>query len=81
MYMDNLVLDCPHCLDTVLVEQIACGIFRHGVYVSTGQQINPHMPEPECTRLTETNAIYGCGRPFRVVAEGSTHTAVVCDYI
>ena len=79
--MADIVVTCPHCLDAVLIAQLACGIFRHGVYIATDQQIDPHTPEPECTRLANANAIYGCGRPFRVVADGSAHTAVICDYL
>jgi DNA-directed RNA polymerase subunit RPC12/RpoP len=38
----NIVV-CPHCSSKILIfnNEIACAIFRHGVYKSNGQQMNP----------------------------------------
>jgi len=36
------ILRCPHCHDFFIMEQLNCGIFRHGIYKSTLQQMEPH---------------------------------------
>jgi hypothetical protein len=36
------MITCPHCGDSVLIEQINCRIFRHAVYKNTGEQMDPH---------------------------------------
>ena len=28
----NLVIECPHCNEPILIEQLNCKIFRHGVF-------------------------------------------------
>jgi len=61
-----LIIKCPHCESMVLIDQLNCRIFRHGVFKSTGIQINPHLSQSECERLFRANQIYGCGRPFRI---------------
>jgi DNA-directed RNA polymerase subunit RPC12/RpoP len=35
-------IQCPHCNGTVMVKQLNCKIFRHGVFKKNGKQINPH---------------------------------------
>lgn len=82
-----LLVTCPHCQTLVEVLSINCAIFRCGIYRVTGQQVPPHAPKEECDRLAASEAIWGCGKPFRVVpvqgtqgAEGG-FTAEVCDYI
>ena len=67
-------VDCPHCGGKVIIEQINCGIFRHGVY-KNGAQVNPHMSKEECDRIKSD--IYGCGKPFKI----EQNKAVICDYI
>jgi hypothetical protein len=78
---------CPHCdiLIQVLESETACCIFRHGVYKSTNQQINPHMPKVECDRLVEQDEVIGCAKPFMImrgdnVGMGAVYVKV-CDYI
>ena len=78
------VFCCPHCqlVIQVLKNQVACKIFRHGVYISNHQQIPPHLPQKQCTELREKHLIYGCGRPFRLVFDDPKHPMVEkCDYI
>lgn len=58
---------CPNCGEYIIIEQINCAIFRHGVYKHTMCQINPHAPKAECDELKEKDLIYGCGKPFRIV--------------
>ena len=61
---------CPHCKEFVIIEQINCGIFRHGVF-KTGEQIHPHLSQEKWEELIKGDLIYGCGKPFRVkVIEG-----------
>jgi hypothetical protein len=76
------VIECPHCKYYVEIIEINCAIFRHGTFKNTGQQINPHSSKSDCDRFVETNIIYGCGKPFRVVKnnEGILE-AHICDYI
>jgi hypothetical protein len=83
--MDIGIVQCPHCNDPVIIEQLNCRIFRHGIHIHNGQQINPHANQEECTRLAENRLIYGCGKPFYVRGcEGSdagTLVAEACGYI
>jgi hypothetical protein len=72
---------CPHCGDYVVIEQVNCAIFRHGVFKSDMSQINPHLPKINCDELIEKKLIYGCGKPFRVIKENNSWTAIQCDYI
>lgn len=78
--MSNIV-ECPHCKCQIEILEINCAIFRHGVIKSSGQQMNPHLPKPECDKLTETDAIYGCGMPFRIIKNNDKLQAEICDYI
>lgn len=73
-----MIVDCPHCLVTIEIEELNCKIFRCGIRKSDGVQINPHLDKAECDRLSENNEIYGYGKPFRIDASGN---AVMCDYI
>jgi hypothetical protein len=73
-----LIVSCPHCTTTILVEELNCRIFRCGILKSDGNQINPHLNKSECDRLYICGLIYGCGKPFRIDMSGNP---VVCDYI
>ena len=73
------IVKCPHCGIMVEVVELNCRIFRCGIYKSTHEQINPHLPKKECEELVLNNLIYGCGKPF-CIPEG-TVIAVECDYI
>jgi hypothetical protein len=75
--MEQLIVVCPHCSDQVIIEELNCCIFRHGINKNTLEQINPHALKEECDYLFENNLIYGCGKPFKIVDK----KAVVCDYI
>jgi hypothetical protein len=78
--LDILVM-CPHCLDSILIEQLNCCIFRHGTLKSNGQQINPHASKELCDYYIENSLIFGCGKPFQVIKnnEGKFMT-IICDY-
>lgn len=77
----NFEIKCPHCNEYVIIEQINCSIFRHGVIKTNLQQINPHLPKIECDKLKELDLIYGCGKPFKVVIENNEWKGIECDYI
>jgi len=79
---EDLVVACPHCGSPVIVDELRCGIFRHGVFRDSGLQIDPHATRQQIDGWVERSMIYGCGRPFRVVSvEGRGMVAEVCDYI
>lgn len=79
--MVNVVVICPHCGELILIEQLNCRIFRHGVLKSNNTQINPHASKAECDSLFQQELILGCGKPFRVVETQDTFVAEVCDYV
>lgn len=81
MKKSNFEVKCPHCKEYVIIEQLNCAIFRHGVLKSTLKQINPHLSKTQCDKLKESDLIYGCGKPFKVIAENSEWISVICDYI
>jgi len=79
---NNIIVTCPHCNDLILIEQLNCRIFRHGILKSNNTQINPHASKEECDYYTINESIYGCGKPFKVLEnENNEFTAVICEYI
>ena len=85
--MDEFVVICPHCGTEIIISKLNCGIFRHAVLKATGAQVDPHASKASCDDLIKNNLIYGCGKPFRILAsaEGKDKTvafvAQPCDYI
>ena len=75
------VLICPHCNEFIIIEQINCGIFRHGTLKSNNTQINPHASKEECQYYIKNGLIYGCGMPFRIIKEGDKFIIEICEYI
>jgi hypothetical protein len=67
-----MIVNCPWCLDLILIEELNCGIFRHG-YDYRFTQLSPHATQKECEKLT----VYGCGRPFQII----NGKPFKCDYI
>jgi len=82
---DFVVLECPHCqlLFQVQMQEINCGIFRHGAYkFEKYRPLEPHLSKEQCERLVAEDKIDGCGKPFRILKEDSgTYKAEICDYI
>ena len=78
-----LTFHCPHCAEKmqILVNEIACRIFRHGIMKEGYGQMNPHAPKSDCDRLVSEDLIYGCGKPFRLEPQGSAWRLEVCEYI
>ena len=82
MQEDYPIIQCPHCGNQVLIEQINCAIFRHGILKSNGEQIPPHASKADCDRLVETNQVYGCAKPFKLIKDLSGNwIGEICDYI
>jgi hypothetical protein len=78
----ELVLECPHCKECIVIEKLNCHIFRHGVLRENGKQMDPHSPKDVCNKLIENNQIFGCGKPFKVVKkEDGTYISEICEYI
>jgi hypothetical protein len=72
---------CPHCNEPVMIQKINCGIFRHAVLKSNGKQISPHTGEKKCEKLIKEKAIYGCGKPFRIIKILDKLEIEVCGYL
>lgn len=81
--MTPFIIICPNCQDYVIIQELNCCIFRHGIFKNNGNQIDPHTPKALCDQYIETNAIYGCGKPFKILISdlSDKYNAVVCDYI
>jgi hypothetical protein len=76
--MENEI--CPDL--PIIIAKVNCGIFRHGVFIENGKQIDQHLPKKDCVRLVKKNEIYGCGKPFRIeLLEDGTYKVSICDYI
>lgn len=74
---------CPHCAQILIVNtnEINCGIFRHGVFKKTGQQINPHETKINCDQFVESNLVYGCAKPFAIKKTNDKYEISICDYV
>lgn len=79
--MNEPVLECPHCKEFIIIEKLNCGIFRHGVFISTAQQIPPHEKKEICDYYYNNKLIYGCGKPFQIIEINDTFELKICDYI
>ena len=80
--MTDFIIICPNCNCNIMIEKINCGIFRHGIIKSTGNQIDPHLPKIDCEQLIKKNLIYGCGKPFQIIESSpNNYNISICDYI
>lgn len=83
----NIVVECPHCKEPILIEKLNCCIFRHGALKNNQKQIEPHASKELCDYYVENQLIIGCGKPFKVILNENSKSdddkliAVVCDYI
>ena len=80
------VFNCPHCDCSIQVlrNEVNCAIFRHGVRKTSFQPLNPHESRAVCENLAATDALFGCGQPFRLIKDSTTGivTSVEkCDWI
>ena len=78
-------INCPHCNEQIFImlSEINCNVFRHGIYKETFQQMDPHTPKEDCDYLANNNLIIGCGKPFCILVQKSTGKFVGydCGYI
>ena len=79
--MNNNIIICPHCNNYIIIKELNCGIFRHGIYKNTGKQINPHASKEMCDELVKEDLIYGCGKPFQIIEINDVLELKICDYI
>ena len=79
--MTTYYLECPHCKGMIEIEEkdIHCAIFRHGIYKSSGVQMNPHESKELCDAAFLNKSIEGCGKPFRFNKE--KEILEICEYI
>lgn len=76
------IVKCPHCNEYIIIEQLNCRIFRHGIYKTDNKQIDPHATKDVCDELIRTNIIYGCGKPFQIILTDNNQFIIVkCEYI
>jgi hypothetical protein len=75
------ILKCPHCNEYVVIQEINCAIFRHGILKNNGLQIDPHSSKELCDYYVRENKIYGCGKPFRIIIVNDQYQTEICDYI
>jgi protein involved in temperature-dependent protein secretion len=80
---EYIIVTCPNCNEFVLIytNEINCEIFRHAVFKSNFQQINPHTHEELCLKYINENLVYGCSKPFRIININNEYKAIICDYI
>jgi len=78
--MSSPILVCPHCNQFIIIEQVNCGIFRHGIY-KNGEPLPPHESKETCDNVLKNQLIYGCGKPFRVILHDNKFEIQICDYI
>ena len=38
-----MIITCPHCAEIIWIDEINCGIFRHGILKSNLIQIDPML--------------------------------------
>jgi hypothetical protein len=79
--MVEFIIKCPHCLDYIIIKKINCGIFRHGVLISNGKQIDNHANKKMCDNYIKKKKIYGCGKPYQIIKEGDEYKVTICEYI
>jgi hypothetical protein len=83
----NLVIECPHCKENVLISRLNCRIFRHGVLKKNGKQIDPHSCKDLCDFYVKKELIFGCGKPFQVIVNDNSRSqhdkfiAIIYNYI
>jgi hypothetical protein len=81
--MEPFVVECPHCKEFILIQELNSCIFRHGIFKDTGYQINSHSNKYLCDYYVSSGKIYGCGKPFQIILDttGKFEKVVICDYI
>ena len=76
----DIIVKCPHCNEEILIQELNCCIFRHGV-LKNGTQIDPHASRELCEHYLTHNLIYGCGKPFKILENNNELEPEICEYI
>jgi hypothetical protein len=94
-----MICNCPYpdCNIPIEIIEINCAIFRCGIYKdydNYGKQINPHLSKEDCDILKQSDKIWGCGRPFKLIkkndekqvelqlqTQDEKYILIPCDYI
>ena len=78
---EDIIVECPHCDQSIAIMEINCSIFRHGT-LKNYQQIPPHASKLECDMyLRNDQVLEGCAKPFKLIQENGKFKALICDYI
>ena len=74
-----MIILCPNCNDQIIIDKtdVNCGIFRHGYFINTQTQINPHTSEEDCNNYLKSNNVIGCCKPFMLI----NNIPQICGYI
>jgi hypothetical protein len=76
------IITCPNCDNIIIIRELNCCIFRHGIYKKTNEQIDPHLSKEKCDILIKNDLIYGCGKPFEIIIQDDeTWIVKKCYYI
>lgn len=62
-----MLIQCPHCQQFVLIEDIGCGIFSHSVMKDTMKQLNSLASKEYCDYLKYNDLLFGCAGQFRII--------------
>jgi len=76
-----LIINCPNCDDYIIITEINCSIFRHGIFKDNNIQIDPHSSKDLCDYYKKNDLIYGCGKPFRLIKINENFYTEICEYI
>lgn len=78
--MENIYfIECPHCklMCEIRANDIKCKIFRHAVFKTNLEFVDPHANKETCEQWIATGKVWGCAKPFYFDGK----TVKKCDYI
>lgn len=77
---EYIIFECPHCSEYIQVyrNEFFCKVFRHGVFKSNYQQINPHLSQEECDKYLQEGTIFGCSYQFKFTRQDDKLTVDKC---
>jgi len=74
------IIQCPHCNEYIVIQELNCCIFRHGTFKDSGEQINQHADKVLCDYYAYNKLIYGCGKPFKITIIEGNLIIRICEY-
>ena len=72
----ELIINCLHCYQLILIIKLNWRIFRCVILKSNVEQINQHLNKNVWDDWSSNNLIYDCGKPFLIDANTK---ALICD--